>query len=332
MDMTTIVSSAGQAVSALDGALEDKPTGLSRLLLAYGPPSLRQFLTKGRLRLIHLRHREAVLEETFKVLIEEHRRISINVENGGADPLDRVRLGQLERDYRLLSTFKLALPNLPESEESVETVPSESDALWWDMFEDLASRRNEVWRRELFARSVVLNDGSPGEIGFKALWEIAMMEADDFSALSVFCDSSLYIDGKPVILMEVDEQYRYELDLDDFYKGNLALCVSRLIDKNLIQKVATQFMTTEPVELKYQSGKTYLVHRIEGVGPDAETAVRVDGYAPTDHCLDICKLYEAKLNIASVRSLELLQAQLEDESIQSVEGSHKSSFEFVSQI
>lgn len=328
MDITTVAKTAEYAVSSLDGILEDKPTGLSRVLLAYAPSFIRNFLIQGRLRLIHLRHNEEVIEESFKILkMARNKIIESSLEND-YDPLARIKLNQIEKDYRLLNTIHLALPYIEESTEKIEPHFSESDVLWWDMFEELASRRNEPWRVNLFARSVAINDSKPGMIGFKALWEIAMMETEDFSALSIFCDSSLYVDGKPICLMEPEEQYSYELDLDDIYKGNLALCINRLIDKNLIQKVATQFMTTDDIELVHQEGITFMTHSINGVDGDVNTAIRIEGFAPTDHCLDICKLYTPKLNIASERNFSLFKEQLLDDSIQDDDGHPESSFSF----
>jgi|TARA_B110000240_G_C13387361_1_gene405232 hypothetical protein len=68
MDITVAKAATEQALSTIDGALENKPTGLSRLLLAYSPELVLEFLNKGRIRLIHLRHREELLENTFNLI------------------------------------------------------------------------------------------------------------------------------------------------------------------------------------------------------------------------------------------------------------------------
>lgn len=330
MDISTIAKTAEQAVSTLDGALENKPTGLSRLLLAYAPQIVRDFLVAGRLRLQQLRHHEEAFEETFKIMQDTRRKlIESSVSKESNTPLLRVQLDQLEKEYRLLKTVKMALLYADTDRGIVDDSASESEAVWWDMFEDLASRRNEAWRVNLFARIIAENDKYPGAISLKALWEIAMMETSDFVSLSVFCDSSLYIDGKPVVLMDPDEQYQYESEINNSYTGNLALCITSLIDKNLIQKVSTQFMTSEPVELNHKSDVTFLHHSVLDIPKHSETAIRIDGYSPTDHCLEICRLYAPNLNIASDRNFELLQEQLNEQMAKSDNEGYQNKFEFV---
>lgn len=153
--------------------------------------------------------------------------------------------------------------NLEHIEESRE--PEAGEPLWWDMFEEFASRRNESWRVELFAKSLVLNDQRPGAISLKALWELAMMEASDFVALSVSCNSSLYVDGKPIVLMESEEQYGYQFQVNEHQFMNFALCVTKLTDRGLIQKSIVEVETSSPVELMHQSGITCLTHEVLGV-------------------------------------------------------------------
>lgn len=334
MDISAISKTSGYAISALDDALEYKPTGLARIMLAYAPRVVGDFLMKGRFRLQQLRHQEKALDEIADAMLNVRGKLrdSFVLPNENT-PLLRLQLNQLEKEYRLLQVIRLALPypNMDEilNETVVDNPLSESEAVWWDMFEDLASRRNESWRVNLFAESVRLNDRSPGSISLKALWEIAMMEEPDFSALSIFCDSSLYIDGKPVVLMEPDEQYEYEFRLNDLQISNLALCVSSLVEKNLVQRVGAQFMTRNPVELRHKSGVTQLNHSVLNIPEDAYTAIRIDGFSPTDHCLDICKLYRPKLNIASDRNLELIKEQLRQQMDQAEPGDYENHFEFV---
>ncbi|MFT7009171.1 MAG: hypothetical protein ACJAXJ_003719 [Colwellia sp.] len=312
MDITTAKAATEYAISTLDGALDGKPTGLSRLLLAYAPKLVNEFLRGGRVKLTNLRHQESLLDEIFKSLQEAKIKLIKSATQDGFEPLLRIQVEQLEKEYRIISTVKLALPFIEENRVNEPHLDenNESESLWWDMFEELASRRNEPWRVGLFARSLALNDQFSGAISLKALWEVAMMEAPDFGALSIFCDSSLYIDGKPVVLMEPDEQYMYEPDLNEFQSGNLSSCINGLIDKGLIQKVATQFISTDPVELMHNSGLSYLIHKLEPEQKGMDTAIRIEGYAPTDHCLDICQLYTPNLNVASERNLEIFKDQL----------------------
>lgn len=335
MDLPITKAAAKEVISTLDGALDSKPTGLSRLLLAYSPEKMREFLVKGRLRLIHLKHHEDLLENAFKSLLDVKAEISKESKNGGVNPLLRMQLEQIEKEYRILSTVKKAIPYFSELDVSYEPNDSsstENESLWWDMFEDLASRRNEPWRVDLFARTIALNDLEPGAVSLKALWEIALMESTDFAVLSMFLDSSLYIDGKPIVVMEPEEQYSYEADLNEYHSGNLALCISGLIDSSLIQRADTQFSTTEPVKLQYASGITYLIHRLKDNPDNKETAVRISGYSPTDHCMDICRLYTPSQNIASDRNFVLLKEMLLESVVSDDPSDITSTYEFVEKI
>ena len=314
MDISITKQATQQAFSTIDGALESQPTGLSRLLLAYSPSPIKKILENGRLRLAHLRHREEELENTFR-RIQDTKNTLLAQNIGTLDHLIlRAQLEQLEKDYRLLSTVKRSLIYLEDGTDSdpSRNPNSETETLWWDLFEELASRRNEEWRVDLFARSLAINEKEPGAIRLKALWEIAMMEPNDFGCLSTFLDSSIYIDGNPVMLMESEEQYQYEPDLNEFDALNLALCVNSLIEKGFVRNNNVQFLSTEPVEIKPGSKVTYLIHKIKNLKNGEDTALRIEGISPTDYCLDLIRLYKPKLNIASERNFELLRDLLTD--------------------
>ncbi|TMP80572.1 hypothetical protein CWB73_11100 [Pseudoalteromonas phenolica] len=327
MEITTAKAATEKLVSTLDGALDCKPTGLSRLLLAYSPEPIRALLEKGRLRIRNLQHKELLLENVFQNILKTKNALIDKSKENSIDPLLRLQLEQLEKEYRLLCTVQKALPMLCGEESFERSGDKDTDSLWWDLFEDLASRRNEPWRVELFAKSLALNDREPGCIPLKSLWEVAMMETEDFGVLKLFLDSSLYVDGKPIILLEPEEQYSFVPDINEYQSGNLAFCISRLVDRGLVQRAATQFMTTEKVELQHAAGKTYLIHRIEGLEDGAETAIRIEGYSPTDHCLDICRLYESSPNIVTDRNLQILKELLNEEEVLS--NGPKSTYKFV---
>ena len=70
MDLNLANTVADGEVSVLENSLENKPTSLSRLLLAYGPESARQFIVRRRLRLTQLRHHEEMVEQIGKLLME----------------------------------------------------------------------------------------------------------------------------------------------------------------------------------------------------------------------------------------------------------------------
>jgi len=173
------------------------------------------------------------------------------------------------------------------------------------MFESLARRRNEPWRRELLAKALVEYDRVPGSMSLKAIWEIGMMESDDFGCLAAFCDSALHIDGKPVVLLEPDQQakFRFE-DADGVREVNLAHAISALIDAGLVAKAATQFSTMEPVCLDHLAGPTWFVHLHASESVGGSHDIQIDGFFVNDVALDICRLYDPKLNIASDANFE----------------------------
>lgn len=332
MDITTIAKTAKiteKIISTFDEILEDKPTGLSRLLLAYGPNKIRNLIVTGRLKLQAIRQHQELFDETFKIMIDLRKKlIEESLKPSNNNLLIRIQLNQIEKELRLLETFKRSFQYIDKNQSTKNDKNPESDAIWWDMFEEMASRRNESWRVYLFARCIAENDKFPGAISLKALWEMAMMESSDFGALTIFCNSSLYIDGKPIIIMDPEDQYQYESDLSSFDTGNLALCVAVLINKNLVQKIVMQIMTTNPVELTCKSGTIFLHHKFEGLPENSASALRVECFAPTDHCLDICRLYEPVLNIVSDRNFEIFEEKLLGDMEQIKDGEPRSIIKF----
>lgn len=333
MEKKALQTISKTAIDTLDDTLSAQPKGLGKILLAYSPKIFLNYLQKGRLRLFHLKKHEDTLEETYLSIKKIKKDLVTNLgDQDGLNALRRATLEQLEKELRLLGTVKQALSFLDDEGIEVSEQPreynSETDALWWDLFEDLASRRNESWRVELFAKSLVLNDKEPSAISLKSLWEIAMMETGGFAALKVFLDSSVSIDGKAMTLMEPLEQYTYEPDVNEYQTGNLALCITGLIDKGLVQYASTQFITSDPVKLEHASGPTYLIHQLESSKDNAETAIRLDGYSATDCCLEINRLYRPEYNVASDRNCEILKELLISSENEIVEDAPKSTYVF----
>lgn len=190
---------------------------------------------------------------------------------------------------------------------------SDQQLLWLDNFESLARRRNEPWRVELLSRAIAEIELSSRSISLKALWELGMLEEDDFNLLAIFCDSALDVDGRPLMLILPEEQIKFELDSKDgagVY--NLAYAVNMLVDKRLVQKIETQVETSCPVLLKHSMGAHYLHHTIENLSEDSKTAIQIIAFEPTDYCLDICRLYDPDHNSVSYANFEILKNTLEE--------------------
>lgn len=303
--------------------IDEKPGKFLKLLYAFGPPKLIGYVSNGRLRLSQLKMQEALFDQCCKAVLESYAKLTKEM----ASCEDATRkigflsmLEQMEGDIRLMATVRRSLANMPAAslqerlleKNGPENISNEqTDRSWWSVFEDFARRPNEDWRTGLLAKALEANSSESGAISLRALWEIGMLEEEDFNALAIFCDSSLHVDGKPIILLDPDEQNNFVFDLGNGMEGNLAYCVSALVDRGLLQKALTQFDTTEPVRLEHLSGPHCLRHTPPGSEDYRNSAIQIAAYGPTDYALDICRLYSANFNEASDENYENLKSTLE---------------------
>lgn len=312
--------SAGAAFSLAADLVAEKPTRLARLFFAFAPEAAVNWIVKRRLRLHQIKLHEDLFAQCCKAILDDYAKLAKKSARSARDARNPALiglLGQMEDDLRLLTTVQRSLAFLPGdgAADDGDRNAADSDISWWSMFEDFAKRPNEPWRIDLLARALAENDREPGSIRLKALWEIGMLEADDFGMLAVFCDSALHIDGKPLVLIDPEEQNTFVLDLDDgLRRGNLAYIVADLVDRGLVQKALTQFDTTETVVLTHLSGPHHLHHRPPDFQDGQESAVQISAYGPTDYALDICRLYEPRFNEASDANFQSLRRSLEEAS------------------
>lgn len=310
--------SVGVAFDEATGLVNEKPGKLLKLLYAFGPDGLVNYVASGRLRLSQLKMQEALFDQCGKAVLENYAKLSKKLAGSGkvAEKLTLSSLlEQAEGDIRLLATVRRSLAHLP-GEPPQEKAPQEegekADISWWSMFEDFARRPNEDWRVELLAKALAEGEKENGAIRLKALWEIGMLEADDFGALALFCDCAVMVDGKPLVVLDPEEQNEFVIDLGDGRQGNLAYVVADLVDRGLLQKSLTQFDTTEPVCLGHRSGPHYLHHVPPGAENYRLSAIQIAAYGPTDYTLDICRLYDVNSNEASDANYESLRSTLEE--------------------
>jgi hypothetical protein len=328
----TLVNAAmktgGSSLSSLADAMGSGPSRIGMMIQAFAPASAVSWFQGRRLRVRQVKAQEQMFDEVCEAVlksgVKQLERLSKSGD-GFEDAPTRLALEAIQSDMRVLSTFRDAVricddkPLLSDSgaqpsnaahahEAEKESLKHREDAAWWDMFESLARRRNEPWRQELLAKALVEYDRIPGSICLKAIWEIGMMENDDFGCLAAFCDSALHIDGKPVVLIEPDRQakFRFE-DADAVREINLAHAVSALIDAGLVAQAATQFNTNEPVRLEHLNGPTWFIHQHADQAADASHEIQINGFFVNDIALDICRLYEPTLNIASNANFEEFQ-------------------------
>lgn len=323
--MSAAMKTGGSSLSSLADAMGSGPSRLGMMIQAFAPASAVSWFQGRRLRVRQIKAQEQMFDEVCKAVLKGSATQLEGLTKAGdglVDPAVRLSIEALQSDMRVLSTFRDAVricddsPMLGASGEKAKATETgreaekaqlehREDASWWDMFESLARRRNEPWRQELLARALVEYDRVPGSIGLKAIWEIGMMESDDFGCLAAFCDSALHIDGKPVVLLEPEQQakFRFE-DADAVREINLAHAISALIDAGLVSQAATQFSTKEPVRLEHLKGPTWFIHQHVVSSADANHDIQINGFFVNDVALDICKLYDPKVNIASDASFE----------------------------
>lgn len=295
--------------------VNEKPGKLLKLLYAFGPKGVAHWVVNGRLRLTQVKMQEELFNQCCKAVLANYANLSkkyANSSSGAKKFALSTLLEQAEGDFRLMATVRRSFAYIPEPlpPSGEQDDAEESDLSWWSMFEDFARRPNEKWRIDLLARTLAASEVAPGSIRLKALWEIGMLEEDDFGMLALFCDCAVHIDGKPLILLDPEEQNEFVQELGDGRVGNLAHIVADLVDRGLIQKSLTQFETTELVQLNHKSGPHYLHHRPPGAADGQQSMIQISAYGPTDYTLDICRLYDTSLNEASDANYESLRSSL----------------------
>ena len=314
---TAVEKSAEVALNMASDLVNEKPGRLLKLLYAFGPKGAVRWVANGRFRLTQLKMQEELFNQCCKAVVDNYAKLSKKYASATAGSKTlalSTLLEQAEGDVRLMATVKRSFAYILDGADSADEQEraDKSDLSWWSMFEDFARRPNEEWRIDLLARSLAANEVEPGAIRLKALWEIGMLEADDFGMLALFCNCAVHVDGKPLILLDPEEQNKFAPELGDDRVGNLAYVVADLVDRGLAQKSLTQFDTTELVRLDHQSGPHYLRYKPPGAAEGQQTVIQIPAYGPTDYTLDICRLYDANLNDASDANYECLRRTLEE--------------------
>ena len=327
---TAALKASSAGLAQLSNAMGKGPSRLAVLVQAFAPVSVVSWFQDHRLRVRQIKAQEQMFDEVCTAIVASTRKQMARLTASPQrlqNPLARRALDELQGDMRLLGTLRQAVSLCSESglpgitSDDAACAPSEqledtaaedqTDVSWWDTFEALARRRNEGWRQGLLAKALVEYDRNPGGMALKAIWEIGMMASDDFGCLSAFCDSALHIDGKPVVLLEPEQQAKFRFEAEDKIREvNLAHAISALVDAGLVAQAATQFSTKEPVRLEHLGGPTWLIHQHADASADASHAVQINGFFVNDVALDICRLYEPKLNVASDASYKEFQAML----------------------
>ena len=294
-----------------------------RMIQAFAPMSVVSWVEGRRLRISQIKAQETVFEDICGSMVAKYKKEAkklISSAEGLQDASTRALLADMEADLRLMDTIRIAVSLCPGStnhnsvNDDQDSNSAKADVTWWDTMETLARRLNDPWRTELLAKAMVEYDSDPGCIRIKALWEIGMMESDDFYLLASFCDSSLYIDGKAMMLLEPNEQARFHFeDEDQLRVVNLSYAVSALVGMGLVDQSSVQFSTTDPVLLEHDSGPTRFTHHPK-ISRSGDTSIQIDAFSATNIAMDICRLYKPKFNVASDANFELFKELMRAES------------------
>jgi hypothetical protein len=185
---------------------------------------------------------------------------------------------------------------------------------WFDLFREIAERRCEPWRRELLARAAALELQHENAISLKSLWNIAMLEADQFELFTMFLNSSVYIDGYPLSLLE-DESLTVSIDSHDNKRNvQYSYIIGTLIEHGLVSNDSADIENVEPIEVRSKSNSmevVFIAGKRKGRATTTQTPVlRLHGSRCTDLGLDLARLCEARLDEISDKNFELLESLL----------------------
>jgi hypothetical protein len=321
-----IAESARSGLVASSDAASLNDSRLARFIQAYAPVAAVGWFENRRLRVRQIKAQEQLFTDMCSAIESSHKKRSAKWATSAKrlqDPLVLAALAEMAGDIRVLNTLRLAVSKCPDTklyvsdasqiespqDDATQALPNHvEDVSWWDTLEALARRRNEHWRTDLLARAIVEYDREPGCIRLKSIWEIGMMEANDFGLLAAFCDSSLILDGKAVVLLEPADQAQFQIEAGDGIRQvNLAHAITALVGAGLVTQSRIQFCTDELVLLEHLQGPTVFNHLSPAREKGVESGIQVDAFSAGDTAMDICRLYQPVHNIASDANFELFR-------------------------
>jgi len=261
------------------------------------------------------KNNETIFDELLNELRESVKDASLIITRQ-EKPLEAIQtkaqIDLTERYIRHIRILKKSLQYIESKNSRIKEEPSTVDTSlsWFDMFRDISMRMNESWREELLAKCVAIEDESPGSISLKTLWNIGLLETQIFHSFALFLDSSLELDGYPIILLEREDLTLNVESEDKSYYGILIYLISGLIDNGLIQHGEFELPSEEPIKVIGNKCSAIIenLKQKEGI----TTMIRLEGYHCTDLGLDLYRLYDPEYNDISQLSFQALTDMLED--------------------
>lgn len=286
---------------------------IGTLILPFIPNGILAHFNEGKMTMASLKNNEAMFD---KLLIELDKRMEEESKKiiKQEDPFNAIQIQEqinLVKKYtRYINILKTSLKYIDVEDAVINDNDEDTSPSWFDMFRDIATRMNEDWREDLLARCAALEDVSPGSISLRTLWNIGLLETQMFHAFALFLDSSIDLDGYPVIALEQDDLTLNIESTEGKFHGVLIHIISGLMDWGLVQHGDFVLPSDEPIEMTTKDKQAELINLRQK--PGSTTLMRFSGYHCTDLGLDLYRLYDPRYNHISSLSFQALLDILND--------------------
>ncbi|ENM5732264.1 DUF2806 domain-containing protein [Vibrio mimicus] len=302
------------AVTKIKNILPNILAPIGTMIIPFIPDGVFAHYNEGKMTMASLKNNEAIFD---KLLVELNRRMEeeckkiVSQEDPFSALQNQEQINLAMRYKRYIRTLKKSLKYININDEpEIFYEANTTSPSWFDMFREIATRMNEDWREDLLARCVALEDVSPGAISLRTLWNIGLLETQMFHAFALFLDSSIDLDGYPIIALEQDDLTLNIESTEGEFHGVLIHIISGLIDWGLVQHGDFVLPSDEPIVMTAKDESAELINMRQKEG--ATTLMRFSGYHCTDLGLDLYRLYEPKYNHISQLSFQALMDILKE--------------------
>ncbi|WP_046006409.1 DUF2806 domain-containing protein [Pseudoalteromonas rubra] len=323
-------------VTSIKGVVPALLKPVSTVIVPFLPDKLLSQYLNGKMSLSSLKNNEELFLKINADLGKKLQEVQVKAVDE-SDPFSSIQLAEsarlIENYIRYIETIRLSLshikspveesvPNIEDSIAGIEENENdegyggepfeneESSPTWYDIFREIAMRKCEGWRRDLLARCVALEAEEPGSVTLKTLWNIGILETHSFLSLSLFFDSSVYLDDYPVIFLDRDDLMKTVRVSNGESEGVLIQVLTGLIDDGLLSFGEFELSTDEDVSVVSQS--SHMMLNNDQNSTENNTYVRLEGYTCTDIGLELCKLYEPSFNEVSELNMQCLADLVQD--------------------
>ena len=132
-------------------------------------------------------------EKDINFLVETRKKWLQNLDMSKAD------IDLIKSDLMNFSIYRDVLEDLQNDVDESENEDSEINEHWFDLLHSFYKMRNEPWRKNLILNALKNEAINPGQTSNKTIWNIALMEKQDFHDLYDFMTSSVRFYGYAVV-------------------------------------------------------------------------------------------------------------------------------------